>query len=255
MQAYDQAVQLSPLIQRLVAPNPSAMTGPGTNTYLVGTDDLVLIDPGPAIDEHIDHILTVAEGRISHILCTHTHPDHSPAAAPIAQALGVPMIGAVTADDQHQDLTFQPQVTLSQDAVFKGTDWSIRAIHTPGHTDTHFSYVLNNKFNKFLFSGDALLINTCGRTDFQSGSSEELYNTIKKTFYSMPDETKIYPAHDYNKNNVSTIREQKKYNMLINENIKIKDFVNSISNLKLDKPKKNEFSIPFNYKCGNYCFQ
>ena len=85
MQAYDQAVQLSPLIQRLVAPNPSAMTGPGTNTYLVGTDDLALIDPGPAIDEHIDHILTVAEGRISHILCTHTHPDHSPAAAPIAK--------------------------------------------------------------------------------------------------------------------------------------------------------------------------
>ena len=83
MQAYDQAVQLSPLIQRLVAPNPSAMTGPGTNTYFVGTDDLALIDPGPAIDEHIDHILKVAEGRISHILCTHTHPDHSPAAAPL----------------------------------------------------------------------------------------------------------------------------------------------------------------------------
>ena len=66
----------------------------------------------------------------------------------------------------------------------------------------------------------------------------------------MPDETKIYPAHDYNKNNVSTIREQKKYNMLINENIKIKDFVNSMSNLKLDKPKKMDFAVPLNNKCG-----
>ncbi|MDA7582132.1 MBL fold metallo-hydrolase [Luminiphilus sp.] len=155
MQAYDQAVQLSPLIQRLVAPNPSAMTGPGTNTYLVGTDDLALIDPGPAIDEHIDHILKVAEGRISHILCTHTHPDHSPAAAPIAQALGVPMIGAITADDQHQDLTFQPQVALSQDAVFNGSDWSIRAIHTPGHVDNHYCFLLEEE--GMVFAGDHIM--------------------------------------------------------------------------------------------------
>lgn len=96
------------------------MTGPGTNTYIIGTEDLAVIDPGPAIDEHIEHILKVGDGRISHILCTHTHPDHSPAAAHLARELGVPMIGAVTADDQHQDLTFQPDVHLQQDAVFSG---------------------------------------------------------------------------------------------------------------------------------------
>jgi len=122
----------------------------------------------------------------------------------------------------------------------------IYVISTPGHTDACTCF----KVNGILFTGDTLFIRGCGRTDFQSGSSEELYNTIKKTFYSMPDETKIYPAHDYNKNNVSTIREQKKYNMLINENIKIKDFVNSMSNLKLDKPKKMDFAVPLNNKCG-----
>ena len=75
MQEYAEAVRISPRIQRLVAPNPGVMTGPGTNTYIVGTDELAVIDPGPAIDEHIEHILKVGNGRIGHILCTHTVPD------------------------------------------------------------------------------------------------------------------------------------------------------------------------------------
>ena len=93
MQGYDEAVQVSPRIRRLVAPNPSVMTGPGTNTYLIGTDNVAVIDPGPAIDEHIEHIMRVGDGRISHIFCTHTHPDHSPAAAHLVRELNVPMIG------------------------------------------------------------------------------------------------------------------------------------------------------------------
>ena len=90
MQAYDEAVSISPRVRRLVAQNPGAMTGPGTNTYLVGNETLALIDPGPALDEHIEHILEVGDGKISHIFCTHTHPDHSPAAAPIAKQLVSP---------------------------------------------------------------------------------------------------------------------------------------------------------------------
>lgn len=155
MQAYDEAVQVSPRIRRLVAPNPSVMTGPGTNTYIIGTDDLAVIDPGPAIDEHIEHILKVGDGRITHILCTHTHPDHSPAAAHLARELDVPMIGAVTADDQHQDLTFQPDVHLTQDAIFSGQDWSIRAIHTPGHVDNHYCFLLEEE--GMVFAGDHIM--------------------------------------------------------------------------------------------------
>jgi glyoxylase-like metal-dependent hydrolase (beta-lactamase superfamily II) len=155
MQAYDEAVQVSPRIRRLVAPNPSVMTGPGTNTYIIGTDDLAVIDPGPAIDEHIEHILKVGDGRITRILCTHTHPDHSPAAAHLARELDVPMIGAVTADDQHQDLTFQPDVHLTQDAIFSGQDWSIRAIHTPGHVDNHYCFLLEEE--GMVFAGDHIM--------------------------------------------------------------------------------------------------
>lgn len=155
MQEYAEAVKISPRIQRLVAPNPGVMTGPGTNTYIVGTDELAVIDPGPAIDEHIEHILKVGDGRIRHILCTHTHPDHSPAAAHLARELEVPMIGAVTADDQHQDLTFQPDIHLEQDAVIAGHDWSIRAIHTPGHVDNHYCFLLEEE--GMVFAGDHIM--------------------------------------------------------------------------------------------------
>lgn len=155
MQEYAEAVRISPRIQRLVAPNPGVMTGPGTNTYIVGTDELAVIDPGPAIDEHIEHILKVGDGRIRHIVCTHTHPDHSPAAAHLARELEVPMIGAVTADDQHQDLTFQPDIHLEQDAVIAGHDWSIRAIHTPGHVDNHYCFLLEEE--GMVFAGDHIM--------------------------------------------------------------------------------------------------
>ena len=155
MQGYDEAVQVSPRIRRLVAPNPSVMTGPGTNTYLIGTDEVAVIDPGPAIDEHIEHITRVGGGRISHIFCTHTHPDHSPAAAHLARELNVPMIGAVTADDQHQDLTFKPDVHLTQDAVFSGNDWTVRAIHTPGHVDNHYCFLLEEE--GMVFAGDHIM--------------------------------------------------------------------------------------------------
>ena len=155
MQAYDKAVSISPRVRRLVAQNPGAMTGPGTNTYLVGNDTLALIDPGPALDEHIDHILDVGDGKISHIFCTHTHPDHSPAAAPIAKELGIPMIGAVTADDRHQDLTFNPHVHLTHDATFSGPDWTIRGVATPGHVDNHFCFLLEEE--GIVFAGDHIM--------------------------------------------------------------------------------------------------
>jgi glyoxylase-like metal-dependent hydrolase (beta-lactamase superfamily II) len=102
-----------------------------------------------------------------------------------------------------------------------------------------------------LFSGDALLINACGRTDFQSGSSKELYNTIKNIFYKMPENTIVFPGHDYNKNNFSTILEQKKVNTLIDDSISVEKFIDNMNKLKLDKPKKIDIAVPKNMDCGN----
>jgi hypothetical protein len=100
--------RISPRVRRLVAPNPGPMTGPGTNTYLLGDEDVVVLDPGPAIDAHVEAILAAGEGRIGTIICTHTHPDHSPAWQAVARATGATVIGALPAGDDHQDETFQP---------------------------------------------------------------------------------------------------------------------------------------------------
>jgi len=148
---------LSPLVHRLVAPNPGPMTGAGTNTYLIGRldGDMAVIDPGPAIAEHVEAIIAAVQDRCSHIVCTHTHPDHSPGAAILADRLGVPMIGATTADDQHQDLSFRPAAQLQHNALIAGQCWNLRAIHTPGHVDNHFCFLLEEE--GMVFAGDHIM--------------------------------------------------------------------------------------------------
>ena len=223
-----------------------------TYTYLISCQEkqeAMLIDP---VLETLSRDLRILESmglKLKYAIDTHIHADHVTSASALREITKCKVAGPANDNLKCRDINLK-----HGDNIIIGNSLKLEAIHTPGHTDAHFSYVLNNKFDKFLFSGDALLINTCGRTDFQSGSSEKLYNTIKETFYSMPNETKIYPAHDYNNNNVTTIREQKKYNTLINENINIKDFINSMSNLNLDKPKKIDFAVPRNNKCGTNYF-
>ena len=147
--------QLSTRVRRLVAPNPGPMTGAGTNTYLVGTDDVAVVDAGPAIPEHIDRILEAGAGKITRVVCTHTHPDHSPAASIIARELSVPMIGAVTEDDQHQDTSFIPEQQLVDGEHIVGNDWRLHAIATPGHVDNHFCFLLEEE--GMVFAGDHIM--------------------------------------------------------------------------------------------------
>ena len=154
-QPYGEARAISPRVRRIVAPNPGPMTGPGTNTYLIGDQSVAVLDPGPAIDSHIEAVLAAAGDRITHIVCTHTHSDHSPGAAVLADRLGVPMVGAITTDDQYQDLSFQPDHAVKQDDVIEGNDWHLRAIHTPGHVDNHFCYLLEEE--GLVFAGDHIM--------------------------------------------------------------------------------------------------
>ena len=109
---HTEAIELMPGIRCLVAPNPGMMTGPGTNTYLVGTETVAVIDPGPAIDAHIERIVAVAGAPISKILVTHTHPDHSPAAAQLAARSGAEQFGLRAPQGRHQDQTFKPDREL-----------------------------------------------------------------------------------------------------------------------------------------------
>lgn len=147
--------RLSSRVRRLVAPNPGPMTGPGTNTYILGNEHLVVIDPGPAIDEHIDAILTVGDGRIAYILCTHTHPDHSPAWKAVAQETDAVVIGARPAGDSHQDDTFDPHRELHHEFRLTTGEVSLLALHTPGHVSNHYCFLLEEE--RMLFAGDHIM--------------------------------------------------------------------------------------------------
>lgn len=151
-------VELSPLVQRITAPNPSPMTGPGTNTYLVGRESVSVIDPGPAIESHIDAILQAGAGKIEQIIVTHTHSDHSPAAKPLADLCGAPLVGSVLEDDGFQDKTFVPDVTLHSNQKISAENYTLEAIATPGHVGNHFCFFLHEE--NVLFTGDHIMQGT-----------------------------------------------------------------------------------------------
>jgi len=155
MQPHGEVRALTPRVRRIVAPNPGPMTGPGTNTYVIGDTELAVIDPGPAIPSHIEAILSCVGERLRYVVCTHTHPDHSPGAAVLAAKTGATLVGRVTADDRHQDLTFQPEAQVEDDARIAGDGWTLRAIRTPGHVDNHVCYLLEEE--GVVFAGDHIM--------------------------------------------------------------------------------------------------
>jgi len=155
MLEHDVPFRLNQRVRRLVAPNPGVMTGPGTNTYLLGDENVAVLDPGPAIPAHIDAILQTAGDNIRWIVCTHTHPDHSPAWQAVAEATGAEVIGALPADDMFQDDTFTPDSDLQHDHVLETPEFTLRAVHTPGHVSNHFCFFLEEE--QMLFAGDHIM--------------------------------------------------------------------------------------------------
>ena len=147
--------RLNSRVRRIVAPNAGVMTGAGTNTYLLGDEEVAGLDPGPAIPAHIDAILETAGDRIRWIVCTHTHPDHSPAWQAVAEATGAQVIGASPADDMFQDGTFKPANELQHDEVLRTEEFTLRAVHTPGHVSNHFCFFLEE--DQMLFAGDHIM--------------------------------------------------------------------------------------------------
>ncbi|HTN27770.1 MAG TPA: MBL fold metallo-hydrolase [Burkholderiales bacterium] len=149
------AKRLDRFVTRLTAPNPGMMTGPGTNTYLVGETELAVIDPGPAIDSHVEAILAAGAGRIRWILCTHTHIDHSPAAAVLRARTGASVLGRSSPQHGNQDRTFVPDRVLEHGERIELGGVHLRAVHTPGHASNHLCYLLEE--TKMLFTGDHVM--------------------------------------------------------------------------------------------------
>ncbi|MCZ6770506.1 MAG: MBL fold metallo-hydrolase [Proteobacteria bacterium] len=153
--SYGSAVALSPRLRRITAPNGGKMTGPGTNSYIVGHEELALVDPGPAIDEHIDAIVKLFGDRLKWILVTHTHRDHSPAARAIADRTGAELIGNVIENDGYQDTSFSGARAVAQDQRLETTEFTLRALLTPGHVSNHVCYLLEE--DRIVMTGDHIM--------------------------------------------------------------------------------------------------
>jgi len=147
--------ELAPGVRRLLAPNPSMMTGPGTNTYLLGKNEVAVLDPGPAIESHIEKIQQIANAPIRWVMVTHTHPDHSPAARKLAGVTGAKLIGRRPPEGQHQDMTFAPDRVLEDGNRISIDSVDLKAIHTPGHASNHLCY-LHTHLN-WVFTGDHVI--------------------------------------------------------------------------------------------------
>lgn len=142
-------VALGPLVVRVTAPNPGIMTGPGTNTYLVGADAVVVVDPGPDDAGHLDALAELGAGRIRWIVVTHTHPDHAPGAAGLAARTGAEVLGFGARDD------FVPTRDVGHGFELVGPGFTLRALHTPGHASNHLCWL--HVEEQMLFSGDHVM--------------------------------------------------------------------------------------------------
>jgi glyoxylase-like metal-dependent hydrolase (beta-lactamase superfamily II) len=171
-------VQLAPGVNRLIAPNPGMMTGPGTNTYILGHKEVAVIDPGPVIDSHIDLICELAPGPIKWILVTHTHPDHSPAVVSLAERTGAEKLGKPAPDGQHQDKTFEPDRILNDGDIFETAEIELEVIHTPGHASNHLCYFHSDI--KWLITGDHIINGSTVVIDPPDGNMVDYLNSLEK---------------------------------------------------------------------------
>lgn len=215
-----------------------------TYTYLIAdekTKEAAIIDP---VREQVDRDVKLIEGlglKLKYAFETHIHADHVTGGGSIRQLLPETKVvvnktsGAECAD-----------VLTDDGEVYKVGDIEIKALYTPGHTNTCTTYMVDD----MVFTGDTLLIGACGRTDFQSGDSGQLYDSIHEKLFSLPDSTKVYPGHDYDGFTMSTIGEEKKHNPRLGNNKPRHEFMQIMDNLKLDMPKRIKESVPGNMKCG-----
>lgn len=152
-----EVVRLSSRVRRVTAPNPGMMTGPGTNTYLVGdaATGIAVVDPGPAIDSHVDAILAAADGPVRWIFCTHTHIDHSPAAVSLKARTGAMTFGMLALHAERQDPTFQPDTRLMHGARIAVAGCTLRVLHVPGHASNQLCFLLEEE--RLLFTGDHIM--------------------------------------------------------------------------------------------------
>ncbi len=215
-----------------------------TFTYLLGcehTRQAVLIDTVECDVEKYVAALHQHDLTLVYTLETHVHADHVTAADTLRKRLGSKSVVHRDAGAMCGDLLVTDGIHVQVGSI------DIEVRYTPGHTNGCVSYYVGDR----IFTGDALLIGGCGRTDFQQGNAGQLYDSIHKQIFSLPDETLIYPGHDYNGNTVSTVGQEKRENKRLGGKKSRQEFVEIMANLKLAYPKQIDVALPANQACGN----
>lgn len=214
-----------------------------TYTYLIAdpaSKEAALIDPVLETVERDLKLIDELGVKLKYVLDTHVHADHITGAGEIRKRTGAKSGLSAAAQVDCADMALNDGQEL-----FLGT-LKITALTTPGHTNSCMSFVCGDK----VFTGDALLIRGTGRTDFQQGSSEKLFESVRGKLFNLPDETHIYPGHDYRGQTASTVGLEKKYNPRLGLGKSKEDFIKTMSELKLANPKKIHEAVPANLACG-----
>lgn len=215
-----------------------------TYTYLVwdeASKEAAVIDTVlEKIDRDLQHIQELGL-NVKYLLETHIHADHITGAGPIRNATQAQIVVHENSGSECADI-----LAKEGDTFYLG-EQSIKVLHTPGHTNNDITYLIDGA----AFTGDTLFVRDCGRTDFQLGSNESMYNSITEKLFSLPEETMIFPAHDYKGFTESTIGEEKQFNTRVGNNKSFEDFSTIMDNMNLPNPKRLHISVPGNLKCGN----
>ena len=189
---YGVAGALSPMVRRIVASNPGMMTGPGTNTYLVGIDEIAVIDPGPDDAAHLDAIAGCGGDRIRWILLTHTHEDHSPGAAGLKKRTGAEILAFDPGEGRGKA---RLDSTLGDGAVIEATEFHLTALHTPGHASNHLCYLLNEE--RTLFTGDHIMQGSTVVISPPDGDMATYLDSLERLKTIRPRLKAIAPGHGH----------------------------------------------------------
>ncbi len=229
------------IFRQLVEPDSS------TYTYLLGCPDTrraILIDP---VLETADRDLAALHElglTLSITLETHIHADHVTAASRLRSLTGCQVAVPAAAGASCADIPVREGMPVEVGS------FRLQPLFTPGHTDDHHSYVLAEPGGARVFTGDALLIDGCGRTDFQNGDAATLYRSVHAKLFTLPEDCLVFPAHDYSERRVSTIAQERARNPRLGAGVGIDAFTGIMARLDLPYPKRIDVAVPANRRCG-----
>ena len=213
-----------------------------TYTYLIASSkgrEALIIDPVLENVEKYIRLLSELDLKLVKVIDTHIHADHVTAASKLKD---ITKCSTIMGEHTPAETV---EIKVKEDDYINLDNLKIRAMYTPGHTSDSYSFLMGN----YLFSGDTLLINGTGRTDFQNGNAKDAYNSIFNKLLKLPEETLLYPAHDYKGEKVSTIGKEKKHNPRLQVS-SVDEYIDIMNNLNLKKPNEIDINVSRNIKLG-----